>query len=82
MEDVLANALDPMVRNSEGKRHLFALAADWRVSPGTLLEAEIETSRRSQPSQPGFSMLGDTVPAPVDPRLSLNNPAICPRRTN
>ncbi|MES2993119.1 MAG: TonB-dependent siderophore receptor [Pseudomonadota bacterium] len=65
--------LDPMVRNSEGKRHLFALAADWRVSPDTLLEAEIETSRRSQPSQPGFSMLGDTVPAPVDPRLSLNN---------
>jgi iron complex outermembrane receptor protein len=65
--------LDPMVRDSEGRRHLFALAADWRVSPDTLLEAEIETSHRSQPSQPGFSMLGDTVPPPGDPRLSLNN---------
>jgi iron complex outermembrane receptor protein len=65
--------LDPMVRNSEGNRHLFALAADWRVSPDTLLEAEIETSRRSQPSQPGFSMLGNSVPQPGDPRLSLNN---------
>jgi iron complex outermembrane receptor protein len=65
--------LDPMVRDSEGRRHLFALAGDWRVSPDTLLEAEIETSRRSQPSQPGFSMLGDTVPPPGDPRLSLNN---------
>ena len=65
--------LDPMVRNSEGNRNLFALAADWRVSPDTLLEAEIETSRRSQPSQPGFSMLGNSVPAPGDPRISLNN---------
>ena len=65
--------LDPMVRNSEGHRNLFALAADWRVSRDTLLEAEIETSHRSQPSQPGFSMLGDTVPQPGDPRISLNN---------
>ncbi|HWH82613.1 MAG TPA: TonB-dependent siderophore receptor, partial [Burkholderiaceae bacterium] len=65
--------LDPMVRNSEGNRQLFALAADWRVSPDTLLEAEVETSHRSQPSQPGFSMLGDRVPPPGDPRLSLNN---------
>ena len=65
--------LDPMVRNSEGHRSLFALAGDWRVSSDTLLEAEIETSHRSQPSQPGFSMLGDTVPQPGDPRISLNN---------
>ena len=65
--------LDPMVRDSRGNRNLFALAADWRVSPDTLLEAEIETSHRSQPSQPGFSMLGNTVPQPGDPRISLNN---------
>jgi len=65
--------LDPMVRSSEGHRHLLALAADWRVSSDTSLEAEIETSHRSQPSQPGFSMLGDTVPQPGDPRISLNN---------
>ena len=65
--------LDPMVRNSRGERQLAALAADWRVSPDTLLEAEVEWSHRSQPSQPGFSMLGNTVPAPGDPRLSLNN---------
>ncbi len=65
--------LDPMVRSSEGNRSLFALAADWRLSPDTLLEAEVETSHRSQPSQPGFSMLGNVVPVPGDPRLSLNN---------
>ena len=65
--------LDPMVRDSQGNRNLFALAADWRVSSDTLLEAEIETSHRSQPSQPGFSMLGNTVPQPGDPRINLNN---------
>jgi iron complex outermembrane receptor protein len=65
--------LDPMVRNSKGERQLAAFAADWRVSPDTLLEAEVEWSHRSQPSQPGFSMLGNAVPAPSDPRVSLNN---------
>ena len=65
--------LDPMVRSSTGNRQLFALAADWRLSADTLLEAEFETSHRSQPSQPGFSMLGNTVPAPGDPRINLNN---------
>ncbi|HZT56862.1 MAG TPA: TonB-dependent siderophore receptor [Burkholderiaceae bacterium] len=65
--------LDPMVRDSKGNRNLLALAADWRISPDSLLEAEVETSHRAQPSQPGFSMLGNTVPQPGDPRLSLNN---------
>lgn len=65
--------LDPMVRNSKGERQLAALAADWRVSSDTLLEAEVEWSHRSQPSQAAFSMLGNTVPAPGDPRLNLNN---------
>jgi len=65
--------LDPMLRDAKGERQLVALAADWRVSSDTLLEAEVEWSHRSQPSQPGFSMLGNTVPAPGDPRLSLNN---------
>ncbi len=68
-----AARLDPMVRNSRGNSQLLAIAADWRVWPDTLLEAEIETSHRSQPSQPGFSMLGNVVPPPGDPRLSLNN---------
>jgi iron complex outermembrane recepter protein len=65
--------LDPRLKSAKGERSLFALAADWRVSPDTLIEAEMETSRRSQPSQPGFSLLGNTVPEPGDPRLNLNN---------
>ncbi|MFT3956334.1 MAG: TonB-dependent receptor plug domain-containing protein [Piscinibacter sp.] len=53
-----AARLDPKVHDAEGKRHLLALAGDWRAGPDTLIEAEIETSRRSQPSVPGFSLLG------------------------
>ncbi len=68
-----AAQLDPIVRDSAGNRHLFSLAADWRISADKLLEAEIEASHRSQPSQAGFSMLGSTVPQAGDPRISLNN---------
>ena len=68
-----AARLDPRVRSARGERSLLALAGDWRLSADTLLEAELEYSRRSQPSVPGFSLLGNTVPAPVDPRINLNN---------
>lgn len=70
-----AASIDPKVRNARGERHLFAVAADWRLGPDTLIEAEIERSRRSQPSVPGFSLLGNNVPAPADPRINLNNQA-------
>ena len=67
--------LAPRVRSATGDRHLVALAGDWRLGPATLIEAEIDRSHRSQPSVPGFSMLGDTVPDArgIDPRINLNN---------
>lgn len=65
--------LNPPLRHAEGHRRLLAVAGDWQLTPGTLLEAELETSRRSQPSQAAFSLLGATLPRPVDPRLNLNN---------
>lgn len=67
--------LDPQLRNTEGHAHTLALATDWRVQPGTLLEAEVEFNRQSQPSQQGFSLLGNRLPdaRQVDPRLNLNN---------
>ena len=68
-----AEHIDPKVRSDRGSRYLFALAGDWRLGTDTLLEAEVERSHRSQPSQPAFSMLGKTVPAPSDPRINLNN---------
>jgi iron complex outermembrane receptor protein len=68
--------LDPQTRDSRGSRHLLAAAFDGRVG-GFWLEAEIETSRQSQPSTPGFSLRGSTLPDPAatDPRLNLNNQA-------
>ncbi len=68
-----AEHIDPIVRNAKGNRNVLALAGDWRASAATLVEAEIENSHRSQPSVPGFSLLGDSVPTVADPRLNLNN---------
>jgi iron complex outermembrane recepter protein len=73
-----AARLDPQTRHSEGRSHLLAGAAEWRIgSQGALLEIEAENSRQRQPSTPGFSLLGTTLPDPdgVDPRLNLNNQA-------
>ena len=65
--------IDPLVRSAVGNRNLFALAADWRLTPDSLLEVEFETSHHAQPSVPGFSLLGANVPAPADARINLNN---------
>ena len=68
-----AEHIDPKVRDAKGSRNLLALAGDWRAARGTLIEAEVEHSQRSQPSVPGFSLLGDVVPLVPNPRLNLNN---------
>ncbi len=68
-----AEHLDPQVHDATGNRNVVALAGDWRASAATLVEAEVEVSHRSQPSVPGFSMLGETIPAVPDPRINLNN---------
>jgi len=67
--------LDPQERNTQGQRSLLALAVDWQLSPDTLLQAELESSRQSQPSVAGYSMLGNLVPSArsIDPRLNLND---------
>jgi iron complex outermembrane receptor protein len=67
--------LDPRTRQLEGRRSLLAAAGDWRVNLDTLVEAEIEWSRQTQPSVPGMSLLGNTLPDAnrFDPRTNLNN---------
>ncbi|MEO7547996.1 MAG: TonB-dependent receptor plug domain-containing protein, partial [Ramlibacter sp.] len=67
--------LRPLTRSLDGQRSLLAFAGDWRVSRDSVLEGEFEWSRKSQPSQAGYSLLGSTLPAPVDPRRNLNNQA-------
>jgi len=71
--NVAHEEMRPLTNNINGKRDLVALATDWRISRDTVVEAELEWSRKVQASQAGFSLLGNVLPAPVDPRLNLNN---------
>lgn len=66
--------LQPQITESRGHRSLLALALDSEPVAGTLLEVEVEHSVQSQPSTPGFSLLGNRLPDAVgiDPRLNLN----------
>jgi iron complex outermembrane receptor protein len=65
--------LRPLIRNMDGQRSLAALAGNWRIGRDSVLEAEVEWSHKSQASQTGFSLLGNTLPDVPDPRLNLNN---------
>jgi iron complex outermembrane receptor protein len=71
--NVASENLKPLTHNLDGNRNLFSLAADWRITRDSVLEFEIEQSRKTQPSQAGYSLLGSVLPAPVDPRINLNN---------
>ena len=71
--NVAREDLKPLTHSLNGQRSLVALATDWRLSRDATVSAEVEWSRKSQPSQAGFSLLGSVLPAPVDPRLNLNN---------
>ncbi|MGM9489532.1 TonB-dependent siderophore receptor [Ideonella sp. YS5] len=68
-------SLEPVLRDAKGQRSLLALSAAARFGPGERLDAEIELSHQSQPSMPGYSMLGPRVPSAreIDPRTNLNN---------
>lgn len=78
--NLAAEQLRPEVRNADGERQFASGFFDLRMSSRTLIEAEFELARRSQPSVPGFGLLDTqgngvaaTLPAPVDPRINLNN---------
>lgn len=63
--------LNPYIRNTKGHRDLVALAMDWRLKPGTVIDFEFEQSHREQIGINGYSLLGGVLPAPVDPRINL-----------
>ena len=70
-----AERLDPTTRDSRGQRALVAAAVEAQLNASSLLEAEFEWSRQSQPSTPGLSLLGNQLPSAnsIDPRINLNN---------
>lgn len=69
-----AERLATHIDQTRGRRQLLAVSGDWRLSPDTKLEAEFERSTHSQPSAPGFSLLGDRLPSAkdIDPGINLN----------
>lgn len=73
--NAIIERLNSHVDDSEGHRRLAAVAVDHVFAPGQVLEAEIEHSFASQPSIPGFSMLGTNLPSAssIDPSINLNN---------
>lgn len=71
--NVASERLRPLTRALDGERQLLTLATDWRINKDSVLEAEIEWSHKQQPSQAAYSLLGNRLPAVVDPRLNLNN---------
>ena len=75
--NVQAVSLRPAARNADGQSRAVALAADWQITGDSKLEFELESSHRAQPSVPGLSLLGNTLPnaGNVDPRVNLNNQA-------
>jgi iron complex outermembrane receptor protein len=73
--NVSGDRLDPNFWDAKGHRQDMALATDWRVDADHKLELEFEHNLQSQPSVPGFSMLGPVVPDPhsIDPHINLND---------
>jgi iron complex outermembrane receptor protein len=66
--------------HANGSRQLLSLALATALNPDTSVSADIEYQSRSQPSVPGLGLLdsngdlvGDTLPASINPRLNLNN---------
>ncbi len=70
--NLASEKLNTPTPNTRGRRELAALAMDWRIGKDSLLETEVEYSKRSQPSVPGLSLLGSALPA-ADPRININN---------
>lgn len=70
--NVAAEDMKNHVAGAGGHRELFALAMDWRLRPGSLLEVDLEHSRRSQPGVPGLSLTGNTLPA-ANPYTNINS---------
>ena len=53
--------LNPYIQNTQGHRHLVALAMDWRVSADSKLEFEFENSERQQIGVNAYSLLANSA---------------------
>lgn len=77
--NVAAEERRPEIDNAWSKRLLVSGFFDWRVAPGTLVQAEFEHQRVREISVPAFGLLDTTasgvatvLPPPVSPDVNLN----------
>lgn len=60
------------VRHADGRRNFYALAADWKIAPGTTLELDSSYQTSAQRSVSGYQLLGGVaLPQDPDPTLML-----------
>jgi iron complex outermembrane recepter protein len=71
--DLAATKLNENLKNSAGQKYLASVGLLAAPLQNLSIETGFEYSYQSQPSQPGFSLLGSKVPTNIDPNLNLNN---------
>ncbi|CAD7724502.1 Ferrichrome receptor FcuA [Xanthomonas hydrangeae] len=59
--------INSYVDHADGYRNFLSLAGDWKISPQSLLQLDVEYQHRQQRSVPGYQLLGGTqVPRAID----------------
>lgn len=69
-----AERLRSYVQGADGERQFVSGAFDWRLSPRSLLQLDLDHQRKSQVTVPGFQPLGGTeLPTSISARTMLND---------
>jgi len=78
--NVAAEERSPEIEHAWSKRALASGFFDWRATPDTLLQVEIEHQKVREISVPGYALLdttgsgiATTLPPPIDPWINLNS---------
>ena len=78
--NVATESLQSHFNQASGSREFASLALAETLTPDTRVSMDVEYHHKRQPSVPGLGLLdtngdglGDTLPAPINPRLNLNN---------
>jgi iron complex outermembrane receptor protein len=69
-----AERLRSYVHGADGERSFVSGAFDWRLTPQSLLQLDLDYQRKSQLTVPGFQLLdGADLPTGISARTMLNN---------
>lgn len=69
-----SESLRSFVKDADGHRNFYALAADWQIAPGAKLEIDGNYQRSAQLSVSGYQLLGGVaVPGEIDRSILLGH---------